>query len=236
MDTWQEIQIQTISTAHTKAEFFKALSRAAVDLGFEKCAYGMRAPLPISEPRVIMINNYPASWQERYAENNYLAIDPTVAHGMKSVLPIIWSDQLFSSCLPFWEEARAHNLRVGWAQSSHDGRGLGGMLTLARSHDKLSPSELRSNSLKMSWLTQLAHESFSKILIHKLLPETVITLTIREAEVMRWTADGRTSAEVGELMNISESTVNFHVNNAIIKLGAPNKTAAAIKAILLRLI
>jgi LuxR family transcriptional regulator len=31
-------------------------------------------------------------------------------------------------------------------------------------------------------------------------------------------------------MAIAERTVNFHVNNAVTKLGASNKTAATIKA------
>jgi LuxR family transcriptional regulator len=47
---------------------------------------------------------------------------------------------------------------------------------------------------------------------------------------LRWTADGKTSSEVGEILYISERTVNFHVNNALIKLGAANKTAGVIKA------
>ena len=55
-------------------------------------------------------------------------------------------------------------------------------------------------------------------------------------KVLRWTADGKTSGEVGEIMNISERTVNFHVNNALEKLGAANKTAGVIKAAMLRLL
>lgn len=228
--------MQSILNATTEAEFFKILSYAAINLGFEKCGFGMRAPLPVSNPKVVLLNNYPTSWQEQYAQQNYLQIDPTVAHGMKSLMPIIWSDNLFSSCRPFWEEACANNLRVGWSQSVHDARGVGGLLSLVRSDDEISHSELILNSLKMSWLAQLAFEGLSKILISELLPEMHINLTTREIEVMRWTADGKTSSEVGQIMCISDSTVNFHVNNAVSKLGATNKTAAAIRATLLRLL
>lgn len=236
MDSWHEQQLQALLSVQTESELFNALSRTVIELGFEKCAYGMRAPLPVSNPKVVLLNNYPYSWQECYARNNYLQTDPTVAHGMRSVMPLIWSDDLFASCRNFWEEARSHDLKVGWAQSCHDARGIGGLLTLARSHDDLSTAELRANSLKMSWLAQLAHEGLSRLLLHKLLPEADVTLTARETEVMRWTAEGKTSSEVGEIMNISESTVNFHVNNAIIKLGTTNKTAAAIRAITLKLL
>jgi len=94
------------------------------------------------------------------------------------------------------------------------------MLTLARSNDELSAAEIRENSLKMSWLVQAAHESFARLISTRsaVLP---VQLTSREIEVLRWTADGKTSGDVGQIMNISERTVNFHVNNAIEKLVRP---------------
>ena len=88
----------------------------------------------------------------------------------------------------------------------------------------------------MSWLAQAAHQGLSRLLVPKFLPEATVELTAREIAVLRWTADGKTSHEVGELMHISERTVNFHVTNTLIKLNAPNKTAAAIKAAILGLL
>ncbi len=236
MDSWQEVQIQALLSAETELDFFSALSDAAGELGFEYCAYGMRMPLPVSKPRVFMVNNYSMTWQERYAQENYLSVDPTVAHGMKSVMPLVWSERIFSSCRPFWEDARAHGLQFGWAQSCYDAKGVGGLLTLARSNDDLSESELRSHSLKMSWLAHIAHEGLSNLVVAKLMPEAAIELSPREVEVLRWTAEGKTSSEVSEILHIAERTVNFHVNNALAKLGAANKTAAAIKAAMLGLL
>lgn len=223
-------------SADTEAAFFTALSGMARNLGFDYCAYGMRMPLPLSNPRMFMLNNYSADWQQRYAKENYLAVDPTVAHGMKSVRPLVWSNQLFVSCRSFWEDARSHGLRVGWAQSSYNAKGVGGLLTLARSGDALSAAELKHNSLKMTWLTQVAHEGLSRLIAVQRPAEAQIDLTPREVEVLRWSADGKTSSEVAEIMNISERTVNFHVNNTLLKLCASNKIAAVIKAAMLRLI
>lgn len=236
MNSWQERQLHSLLKAKTEEEFFSAVASAAAELGFENCAFGMRAPLPVSNSGVVMLNDYPSEWQARYAQCNYLAIDPTVAHGQKSVMPLVWSNDIFENCRDFWEEARSFGLKVGWAQSCHDARGVGSLLTLARSADELSPSELQSNLLNMMWLTQLSHEALSRILSDRLLPGKAISLTCREMEIMRWTADGKTSREVADIMNISTSSVNFHINNTVIKLGASNKTAAAIKAILLKLL
>jgi LuxR family transcriptional regulator len=233
---WQDAHTQALMTATTEAEFFTALSNAAQDLGFEYCAYGMRMPLPLSNPKVIMLNNYSEEWRQRYAAQNYLNIDPTVAHGIRSVLPLIWNESVFESARPLWEDARAHGLKVGWAQSSYNAQGAVGMLTMARSNELLTPNELRKNSVQMTVLAQLAHEGMSRLVSARRTAEEAAVLTAREIEVLRWTADGKTSGEVGQIMNISERTVNFHINNSLEKLGAVNKTAAVIKAALMRLL
>ncbi|MFD2272860.1 autoinducer binding domain-containing protein [Undibacterium arcticum] len=53
----------------------------------------MQMPLPVSKPKLIMLNNYSEGWQQRYLKENYLAVDPTVAHGMRSVMPLVWSEK-----------------------------------------------------------------------------------------------------------------------------------------------
>jgi LuxR family transcriptional regulator len=235
MESWQEAQLQSVLRSENESELFTVLSRAAVELGFEYCAYGMRMPLPVAKPRLFVVNNYPTAWQQRYAQNNYIAVDPTVAHGMRSVTPLVWS-KVLSQEPAFWDDAHAHGLRVGWAQSCFDGRGVGGMLSLARSAEELSIEELRSHSMKMSWLAQAAHEGMSRLLVPKLMPESEACLSKREIEVLRWTADGKTAGEVGRIMHIAEATVNFHVNKALSKLGVTNKAAAAIKVAFLGLL
>jgi len=234
--SWQELQMQALMGARSDEDFFTALVGAARELGFDYCAFGMRAPLPLSNPKTLVLSNYHPAWQERYARENYVAVDPTVAYGLKSVQPLVWNESLFELNRPFWEEAKAHGLQVGWAQSTYDARGVASMLTLARSDDALTRAELAQNELRMSWLVQAAHEAMASLQASRRAPEPDISLTAREIEVLRWTADGKTSGEVGEIMNISERTVNFHVNNALEKLGAANKTAGVVKAAMLRLL
>ena len=236
MTTWQEDQLLVLQNTRTNEEFFTRLACAAKGLGFDFCAYGMRLPLPIVAPKLVMLNNYSTEWQQRYAQENYLAVDPTIAHGNRSVLPLVWSERVFEHTRPFWEDARAHGLHVGWSQSCHDRRGVAGLLTLARSHDALSEQELQHNLHKMSWLGQAAHEVLSTRLMDSLMPEASTQLTPREAEVMRWTAHGATSGQVSAKLHITERTVNFHITNVLAKLGVQNKTAGVIKALTLGLI
>ncbi|MBW9249971.1 MAG: hypothetical protein GJU72_13115 [Acidithiobacillus ferriphilus] len=45
---------------------------------FDYCSYGLRMPIPLSNPPVALLCNYPVAWAEHYKARNYLAIDPTV--------------------------------------------------------------------------------------------------------------------------------------------------------------
>lgn len=58
-----------------------------------------------------------------------------------------------------------------------------------------------------------------------------LSLTQREAEVMREVISGRTNAEIGVQLGISAATAKKHVENVLAKLGAPNRAAAVAQAL-----
>ncbi|MGI3746753.1 MAG: helix-turn-helix transcriptional regulator [Janthinobacterium lividum] len=55
-------------------------------------------------------------------------------------------------------------------------------------------------------------------------------LTIREVEVLKWCATGKTAAEVALILDVTARTVNFHIGKAIHKIGACNKMSAVVQA------
>lgn len=238
MNTWQENQLQALQSIQSEQQLFQTILSLGKEIGFDHCAYGLRMPLPLplTNARIVMFNNYPTAWQVQYQAKNYLAIDPTVQHAMRSSLPILWTDDLFSPVRDLWEEARSFGLRYGWAQSIRDFNGTVGMLTLARSNDPITEAELDDKKFKITWLAQAAHLGMSRCLTPKLMPEVNAKLSNREIAVLRWTAEGKTSGEISCILNIAERTVNFHINNAATKLNAANKTSAAIKAAMLGLL
>ncbi len=56
-------------------------------------------------------------------------------------------------------------------------------------------------------------------------------LTPRELECLIWSADGKTSWEISEILEVSERTVNAHLGRAIRKLGVVSRTQAVAEAI-----
>jgi DNA-binding NarL/FixJ family response regulator len=64
----------------------------------------------------------------------------------------------------------------------------------------------------------------------KLLPK-ITELNDREIEVLTWVSRGKTSIEIASKLRLSKRTVDFHIDNARMKLHAGTRTEAAIKAV-----
>ena|SRR5262245_36592386 len=62
-------------------------------------------------------------------------------------------------------------------------------------------------------------------------PAAQARVTPRESEVLAWVAAGKSDWAIGRLLNISDKTVNFHVENAKRKLGVGTRVQAVIAAL-----
>jgi DNA-binding CsgD family transcriptional regulator len=56
-------------------------------------------------------------------------------------------------------------------------------------------------------------------------------LTAREAEALRWIARGKSDWQVGQILSISEKTVNYHIENVKRKFGVATRVQAVVAAI-----
>jgi LuxR family transcriptional regulator, quorum-sensing system regulator SolR len=231
---WLEEQWHALLTAQNQQDLLAHLVKTIKLLGFDYCTFGLRAPYPLTAPKTLLVSNYPEAWLASYHANHYLAIDPIVQHGLRSTEPIVWSND--PSASPFWEEALAHGIGYGWSQAYCNTQKFSGMLSLARSHELLSAKELAVNALHLSWLTQLVYAGFYRFMTPELTIALEVTLTEREKEILRWTADGKSAEQIAEILAMGERTVHFHINHVLDKLGAANKTAATVQAALLGLI
>ena len=62
------------------------------------------------------------------------------------------------------------------------------------------------------------------------------SLNDREAEILTWAARGKTSAQIAPMLGLSKRTIDFHLDNARVKLGARTRTEAVVKAAIGRFI
>ena len=54
-----------------------------------------------------------------------------------------------------------------------------------------------------------------------------LKLTLREAEVLYWVAQGKTNRDIGDILGSSPATVKKHLERVYVKLGVETRTAAA---------
>jgi Autoinducer binding domain len=136
MENWQEDMLNMMVSMDglDELEVFQRVKKAAQALGFEHVAYGMRLPLPITNPKIITLNSYSSSWQKRYEEENYLSVDPAVHHGLRSCEPLVWSQETFRLAPQLWDDAQGEGLNFGWSQSNLDTLGLIGASTFIRAN------------------------------------------------------------------------------------------------------
>ncbi|MEY4911002.1 MAG: hypothetical protein RL761_665, partial [Pseudomonadota bacterium] len=87
----------------------------------------------------------------------------------------------------------------------------------------LTQQEITQKQTHIHWLAQALHEKIAK------LNASHIVLTSSEREIMCWTADGKSTAEIASILQIKERTVTFRINNVVNRLGVQNKTAAAVR-------
>jgi DNA-binding NarL/FixJ family response regulator len=62
-------------------------------------------------------------------------------------------------------------------------------------------------------------------------PLLPLGLTPRAAEVLLWVAQGKTNADIGTILDISESTVKKHLLEILSKLGVETRSAATLRAL-----
>ncbi len=57
-----------------------------------------------------------------------------------------------------------------------------------------------------------------------------VHLTDREVETLTWAARGKTSSEIAQILGLTKRTVDFHIDNARVKLNTTSRMHAAVKA------
>ena len=178
-----------------------------------------------------VLTNYPKAYIERYEKGPSSKTNPLVAHCQLSIMPIIWSASVFRESPELWKASQTCGLAYGWSQSVHDPNGVVSMLSLARKVPPLTEDEFADKAANVLWLCNQLHGAMlERSHLRHNLDIPITRLSCREIEVLKWTAEGKTAADIGTILNLSTRTVNFHISSAIRKLGANNKTSAVVMA------
>lgn len=222
--------MHAISTSSSDEAAFMILKEEALRLGMESVSWVLKLPVTFEDGKIATFDSYPAEWRARYFQNNYLACDPTVKHGLTSMRPRLWSETK-ELATEFWEDADSFGLRVGFAQSLWDRHGNCSMLSLSRDRMEFSQSELALKLPQLSWLALVAHTGMVRHIIPAETMNAPAALSRRETETLQLVSTGLTSQQIADRLRVTKATIDRHMEAVRSKLHAENKVDAVVKAI-----
>lgn len=208
-------------------------------LGFETVSATVVIDHMLGEAEFITVDNTPNAYLEAFQNRENWRLDPVMQHCKRHSMPIIWDQNTYvvSGQGDKWEEQARFGYRHGIALALHMPEGRHFFLGVDR--DQPMPSngaELTRVVADLQLFAVHAQDAALRILMPSSPEPSVPALTPRELETLRWTMEGKTAWEVGNVLGITERTAALHVNNATHKLGCANKHQAVLKAIRLGLI
>jgi DNA-binding CsgD family transcriptional regulator len=181
-----------------------------------------------------VINSWPAELLTVYDQEGLMANSPIMRRLRNSTLPFIHEttetnrdDGRTRLVVTLFERFRM--TRCAYFPT-HDASGLRGAISLAGDREVFSYEEMK----ELSYIAIHVYDRLAEI--RNLDVRVIDALTDREIDCLNWTAAGKTSAEIAEILTLSEHTVNHYLNRATKKLDTVNRTQAVAKALRVGLI
>jgi len=182
----------------------------------------------------VFLNTRPSDYIDHYLARRYIDRDPVVTELRRTLTPFTWSDlrqrrRLSKAELRIIDEAREFDAYDGFIIPIVTRTGSIAIFSPCGHNPNLSP---RARSA-FEVLGTYAHCALQRAAAQEQRAgrESVTALTVREREIMRWVAAGKTDDEIGEILTIARETVTTHVENAKIKLNATRRTFAVVQAL-----
>ena len=234
--------IDSIGRANIVEDIHHVCADLCQECGFEQFIYAASVPTSFVKPSLIIISGYASEWRDHYNTQHYMGVDPTVAYCAHNILPLNWmslESQVSSNpqLHRFMSEARDFGLNSGISFPIHTAQGDSAMLSLAspEQHHKTQPRIVEAMPY-VQLFTAYLHETVRRVFAEQMLPVSHVELTPREQECLLWVTEGKTTWETSQILNISERTVTFHLQNTVDKLGVVNRQQAVARAVALGII
>lgn len=196
--------------------------------GFIAAACGESRETPEGRSWEFFFNTWPTDWLLQYQKHDYVRHDLVPAMARVFAQPYTWQDVLAGRTLTKkQQEHRDWALALGvvdvFAVPIHYPGGDFGLCVSISDHfvkDDFERSALQIASLfanqRCRDLGGQTEASFTRT-----------PLTPREVECLRWVLKGKSDTDISAILDISPTTVHFHIERVKRKLGVKTRTQAA---------
>ena len=231
MGTLHKIHKNQFTNPADECELFNHTLKQTILYGFDHFFFSITPNFGNIYTDSKITTSYPIEFVKCYSSNVLLHKNAIIAHCQTSIDPIIWDEAAFIDTPHFSKGAHAYGVNYGWSQAVHDAKGAVSILTLIRRSTPVSPEEFNEKAGDILWLCNQLHSAMAvKLFNQPTMTEPIARLSVRESEVLKWTAQGKTASDIAMILSLIPRTVNFHISSVIRKMGASNKTSAVVIA------
>ena len=229
----------SVLSVRNRAEFQEQVVGFTRRLGFETVSATIVIDHLLGDAEFITVDNTPGDYRDSFLDRSSWRQDPVMQHCKRMSMPIIWDQSTYAEqgLGDMWEYQARFGYSHGIAMALHMPEGRHFFLGVDR--DRPVPpdaGELTRLVADLQLFAVHAQDAAMRVLMPSLISANAASLPPRELEALRWTMEGKTAWEVGNVLGISERTAVLHVNNAMHKLDCVNKHQAVLKALRLGLI
>lgn len=196
-----------------------------VSADYSVCGIGKGGSDGLATPPQVINVNYPEEWLIMYGKEQLYFKDPIIWHNFQHPGSQLWDDtyEMYAEKVSrkFISRSQDFRLRHGVSGGIYDGStGFSTIFTFSGPDKNFTEHE--KDIVEM--ITPHLHQVLMRI--QKVNQNPLAQLSSREKEVIKWIKEGKTNWEISMILNISERTVKFHVQNIERKLNAVNKAHA----------
>lgn len=213
--------------------FERRLIGFAHELDFGIAAALMVNAQPGQDPVVASVGNTPQSYIEAAQDPSNVRRDPVMRKLKQLSVPLVYDQSLYvdEGAGDLWEQQAAFGYRTGIAVALHLPENRHFLLGVDRETPLPKEDEKLTRLLAdLQFLAVHAQDAAQRLLLSETRPAQVPHLTPRELDILRLTRDGKSAWVAGQILAISEHTVNFHLRNIQRKLSTTSKHQAVLAA------
>lgn len=208
-----------------------------LDFGLVSGVLAVERRGPGGKTEYFSIGNTPAEFLAAQVDPENAKRDPVHRHVMSNHAPLIYDQRLYTDAGAgdLWEMQAPFGYRTGLAVSVHMPGYRRFLLGLDRDESLPSdPSKLNRMLADLQLLAVHAQDAAARLLVKAEAPS--VRLQPRQLEILKLTMEGKSAWVVGNLLGISENTVNYHMKQLFKVLDVSNKNHAVLKAMELGLL
>jgi len=221
--------IEKLPQIKTSQEVGAAFTDFSAPHGFIAAACGGGHDTPTGWSYDFFFNTWPLEWPAQYQKNDFVRHDPGPLLARLTAKPFTFREalayrKLTDKQIEFKNWLSGLGIHDGLVVPIHYPGGDFGLTGIIADHLMESTEE----NLALHLASAYAHQHCRDIGSDVTEASSVkAPLTAREIECLRWVVKGKSDTDIGAILEISPTTVHFHIERVKKKLGVKTRTQAA---------